>query len=320
MENESSGFVNDLKEEITADKPMDTYRKFTDLHEYYVSESGPARLFTAVRYDKLYVLKCLRPEFLYTPVYRQALVKEFEIGLLIDHPHICRTIGMEDVDGLGPTIIMEYVDGDTLREIMDKGLLTTDFALHLTRQLMDALEYLHCKQVIHRDLKPENIIITHNGRNVKLIDFSLSDSDAHCVLKCPAGSLNYIAPEQLLPDARPNVKSDIYSLGMVVNGMAEATGSCDLRRIAKICIRHDPAARPASVSQIMPQVQRSYRSHIYLSLLIAAVVVLSGYIAATLYRHAQTVAIHRTNDSGAVSIDGNRAVDFQTIQEITPRK
>ena len=67
-------------------------------------------------------------------------------------------------------------------------------------------------------------MITHNGHNTKLIDFSLSDSDYFNVLKCPAGSSGYIAPEQLQPDAKPDIKADIYSFGMVVRDMARLTG------------------------------------------------------------------------------------------------
>lgn len=68
---------------------------FMNISECYVSRSGFTRLFTAVRYGKRYMLKCLKEDFRYTPVYHQALLKEFEIGLQLDHPNICRTISME---------------------------------------------------------------------------------------------------------------------------------------------------------------------------------------------------------------------------------
>ena len=80
-------------------------------------------------------MKCLKPDFLYTPIYRQALTKEFEIGLQLDHPNICRTIGMEEVDGLGATIVMEYIDGETLADMIDGKVLTAQMAEKVARQL-----------------------------------------------------------------------------------------------------------------------------------------------------------------------------------------
>lgn len=85
---------------------------FSNISEVYVSKSGFSRLLSAVRYGKRYMLKCLKPDFAFMPVYRQALMKEFEIGLQLDHPNICRTISMEPVEELGECIVMEYVDRD----------------------------------------------------------------------------------------------------------------------------------------------------------------------------------------------------------------
>ncbi len=99
---------------------------------------------------------------------------------------------------------MEISDGDNLEQLIKKNALSVELARKIAGQLMDALEYMHNKQMIHRDLKPSNIMITHNGQNVKLIDFGLSDSDSFCVLKSPAGTSGYIAPGRMLPGARLN--------------------------------------------------------------------------------------------------------------------
>lgn len=104
---------------------------FSNLQECYVSNSGPARLFTAIRYGKRFMLKCLKTDYALTPIYRQALQKEFEIGLQLDHPFICRTIGMEQVKGLGDTIVMDYVDGDTLYTLIKRGALSAKLAIKI---------------------------------------------------------------------------------------------------------------------------------------------------------------------------------------------
>ena len=87
----SSGYTEDINDEMAAANTGSMDKSFSNIRERYVSASGHTRLLTATRYGKVYMLKCLKPDYLYTPVYRQALAKEFEIGLLLDHPNICRT-------------------------------------------------------------------------------------------------------------------------------------------------------------------------------------------------------------------------------------
>ena len=204
-----------------------------------MSKSGHARMFTAVRYGKRYVLKCLKTDFRYTPVYRQALMKEFEIGLQLDHPNICRTISMESVGDLGECIVMEYVDGETLETAVKGGKITEEVVHKIAAQLLDAMEYMHAKQIVHRDIKPSNIMLTHRGGDVKLIDFGLSDSETFCVLKIPAGTRGYIAPEQLQPNAISSPSADIYSFGKVLEYMAEAVRSKQLVRVGRKCATAD---------------------------------------------------------------------------------
>lgn len=212
----TSGFTEDISKEMSNSNPLPVEDAFSNLHQCYVSISGHTRIFTATKYGKRFMLKCLKNDFLYTPIYRQALAKEFEIGQQLEHPNICRTIDLEKVDNLGTVVVMEYIDGYNLEQLIKKNALSAELARKIAGQLMDALEYMHNKQMIHRDLKPSNIMITHNGQNVKLIDFGLSDSDSFCVLKSPAGTSGYIAPEQMLPAAKAEPRADIYSLGMVL--------------------------------------------------------------------------------------------------------
>lgn len=244
----TSGFTKDISQEMDETEALSN--EFHGLEERYVSSYGHARLFSATRYGKRYMLKCLKTDFLYIPVYKQALNKEFEIGLQLDHPHICRTFSKEHVPGLGACIVMEYVDGKTLQEMLADGQMPAPLAQKVARQLMEALEYLHSKQIIHRDLKPSNIMVTHNGHDVKLIDFSLSDSDAFSILKTPAGTAGYIAPEQLLAAAKSDVRADIYSLGMVLEDMAKATDNSRLHALAMRCACRDVRRRPATIEQV----------------------------------------------------------------------
>ena len=141
----TSGFTESIDQERAVDS-MSEEKGFGNVQEYYVSKSGPTRLFTATRYGKRYVLKCLKTDYLLTPVYQQAIVKEFEIGLLLEHPYICRTLAMEQLAGMGRTIVMEQVDGDTLQTLLSEKRLSPDLALRIASQTMDALDYMHSKR------------------------------------------------------------------------------------------------------------------------------------------------------------------------------
>ena len=306
----TSGFTEDITKEMSHADPMPVENGFGHLSQCYISISGHTRLFTGTRYGKRYMLKCLKTDFLYTPIYRQALSKEFEIGQQLEHPFICRTIGMEEVEPLGTTIVMEYVDGDSLLSLIHKHLLTADLALKITHQLMDALEYMHNKQMIHRDLKPSNIMVTHNGQNVKLIDFGLSDSDSFTVLKLPAGTSGYIAPEQLMPGAKSEPKADIYSLGMVIRDMAEETGDKELLRIAEICTNRNSQERPQSIAALREAISASTSTHrpavTLLSLLIALLLLIIGF---TYYHRQQKAAAVETQEN--VEGSSNQVLDYK---------
>ncbi|MDE5874236.1 MAG: serine/threonine protein kinase [Muribaculaceae bacterium] len=246
----SSGYTENLSNEIKETGLEFPKTEFTDPVTLYVSKSGAAQLIAVSRFGKRYLLKCLKEDFRYNPVYRTALLKEFEIGISLDHPNIRRTIGFEEVEGFGPAIVLEYIDGATLQDLLERKEITSRKALSILGQIGSALEYLHNKQVIHRDLKPANVLVTYSGNAVKLIDFNLSDSQVFTVVKMQAGTRNYMAPELFLPGHTANAATDIYSFGAIMKEMAEATSDKRIARLAAECMADDPHKRPASVGEI----------------------------------------------------------------------
>lgn len=214
-ENDSSasGYITDSFEGIS--------QAFTDVEILSTSEINfVAR---AKRYGRWWLLKGLRNEVGDEAGYQQRQRKELEILMQLQHPHIVSTFGIEEVEGYGRCIVMEFVDGRTLKEWLEEKP-ARKARQKVAHELMDAVAYIHAKGIVHRDLKPENIVITNNGSNVKLIDFGLADTDSHTILKQPAGTKKYMSPEQM-QTAVADVRNDIYSLGVIFSQMNFGYGS-----------------------------------------------------------------------------------------------
>lgn len=246
MDAETSDYINEPSAGnsfLNLTSPM-----FSNIRSVYSPANGIFRILTADRYGKRFILKCLSEKFIPDPTYNLLLAKEFEIGISLDHPNIRRYIGYEDVPGFGKAIILEYVDGITLDKALNNGCINSDNVIDIATQLIEAVDYIHRKQVLHRDIKPQNVIITHSRSQVKVIDFSLSDSNSFVILKNPAGTRKYLAPEQLAPDAKPTTKADIYSLGKVLGEMADITHNSTLRILSDYYTQENPETRPDSIS------------------------------------------------------------------------
>ena len=203
----ASGYLSDSFEGIS--------QTFTDVEILSTSEVNVVA--KAKRYGRWWLLKGLRKEVAVEAGYQQRLRKELEILMLLQHPNVVAAYGIEVVEELGRCIVMEYVDGVTLKEwLVEKP--SQRMRLRVMQEMADAVAYIHTKGIVHRDLKPTNIIITGNGRHVKLIDFGLADTDSHTILKQPAGTPDYMSPEQRLT-AVADSRNDIYSMGVIMQQM-----------------------------------------------------------------------------------------------------
>ena len=218
----SSGYIAPITtENISQD--------FTDVSIVHTSEYNV--LARAQRYGRWYMLKGLNDKARHDTLPQQMLRKEFEILVKQQHPNVVQTMGLEQVEGLGTCIVMEYVDGVTLKEWETPALPQQgegsdtvcsknkeSEAVRILDELLQAVAYVHSLDIVHRDLKPQNIMVTRNGAHVKLVDFGLADTGDFAMLKQQAGTANYMAPEQAAV-AKPDLRNDIYSLGVVMSEM-----------------------------------------------------------------------------------------------------
>ena len=226
-----------------------------------IETKGYSCLYTATQFGKKVILKGLKPEFKKERFYQDLLKKEFEISYSLNHPNIVKIIDFQNILNIGDCIVMEYVEGVTLREFVEsqRDNKTTSQRVgeaqnrrdkrvyeKIFNELLDAMEYFHSKQIIHRDLKPDNILITNNGNNVKIIDFGLSDADDYVILKQAAGTRKYAAPEQLIPNNTIDCRADIYSLGIILKNNFPKS----YHKIAEKCAQQDKEKRFSSVGDI----------------------------------------------------------------------
>lgn len=224
-----------------------------NITEYFeiTTQSKYNTFYKIKRFGRWFLLKGLKPEYATQPLYVSLLKKEFELSAELSHPNIVVTLLKEDNPRIGPAIMMEYIDGVTLDQFLATNP-TTEQRQKVVMQLLDAMQYFHSKQITHRDLKPSNILITHNGFNVKIIDFGLADADNYAIFKQPAGTISYAAPEQMVSGSTIDCRTDIYSFGLILREIFPKRYSA----IARKCTQSTPSKRYANAADIQHAIHR----------------------------------------------------------------
>lgn len=222
----SSGFVNTAENDlssgfISSDNTSqsvannDIQSKFTDITT--LDDQGAMSIVQkAKHYGKWLIIKSLKQEFKDNNQYRELFLKEFENAYHLDHPNIVRIFDKgEDSERLYYT--MEFIDGQRLTKLIGtSGMQDTALIKRIYLQMLDALSYVHKKQIFHRDLKPDNILITFKGDNVKILDFGLAAADCFDDNLQKVGTPRYAAPEQSNKNIQTDQKADIYSAGLIL--------------------------------------------------------------------------------------------------------
>jgi len=182
--------------------------------------------------DRVVAVKLLAPHLTTQAAFAERFQREAKLLARLSHSHI---VALYDVGEAGPWryLVLEYIEGATLREVLTTGPFTAAAALTLTPQLCEALAYAHGQGIIHRDLKPENILIDASGKG-HIADFGLAtlrgdDSEKSITQSGDVlGTAAYMAPEQRSGASGIDHRADLYALGVIVYEML--TGHLPLGR------------------------------------------------------------------------------------------
>jgi serine/threonine protein kinase len=183
-----------------------------------LAQGGMARVFRArLRglggFEKVLVIKQIRPELAKDPRFVELFVREANTLVSLSHPHIVPVYELGAAEGTY-YLSMEYVEGATVLEMLDQGPLAPALVAHVGAQVSEALEYAHSRfGILHRDITPRNIIVDRAG-HTRVVDFGIAGS-ADAIDPALFGSPGYMAPEQV-ERQRATAQSDLFSLGAVL--------------------------------------------------------------------------------------------------------
>ncbi|WP_374945999.1 Stk1 family PASTA domain-containing Ser/Thr kinase [Agreia sp.] len=237
-----------------------------------IGRGGMANVYSGrdERLGRQVAIKLLRSSLASDPVFRTRFKQEAQAASRMAHPTIVRVFdaGEEKVrepggfEGVVPFIVMEYVEGRLLKDIIKEGPVEPAEAIRITEGILTALEYSHRAGVVHRDIKPGNIMLTTSGQ-VKVMDFgiarAISDSSA-TVAQTTAilGTAQYFSPEQARGES-VDARTDLYSTGVVLFELL--TGQAPFRGDTPVAVAYQHVSEtppvPSSINNnISPAIDR----------------------------------------------------------------
>lgn len=193
--------------------------------------------------NRIVAIKVLRPEYESDEEFVRRFSREAEAASKVSHENI---VNMLDVgtDGDLRYIVMEYVDGQTLKELIrQRGTIHPDTAIRMTIRILAAVDHAHRNGIVHRDIKPQNILVDNQGR-VKVADFGIARLKAAQTTRIDdgngvsaLGSVHYFSPEQARGEVADE-KSDLYSVGVVMYEMLTGQVPFDGETSVSVALKH----------------------------------------------------------------------------------
>ena len=206
--------------------------------------------------DRIVAIKILKDEFLNNEEFKRRFKNESKAIALLSHENIVRVYDVNFGEKL-QYIIMEYIDGITLKEYINKqNSITWNDAVYFMTQILRAVQHAHDKGIVHRDIKPQNIILLPNG-TLKVTDFGIarfSRSETKTLTEQAIGSVHYIAPEQAKGE-QTDERADIYSMGVVLYEMLAGKVPFDSENAVSVALMQ-VQANAEKLTQINPNIPK----------------------------------------------------------------
>ena len=265
-----------------------------------LSDSGHNLVYRAQMGGKWVVLKAAKPDEGEQTRNRLLLEREFEIMHRLDSIYVVQTISMVDDPQLGRSILMEYVHGRSLDKFV-AGNPTSTERRRVADELMEALIFLHDRQIVHGDLKPSNILITDSGNHVRLIDFGFADNEAYIAKNI--GTSPSISTEEQLPTDVLLPERDIYALGKMLALLFPHS----LKPVIRRCLASD-RSRYISVRQVRAALHRYWRMR-WLMPWILAITTIIAFVIVFQPNPTETAQISEIQTDTEVVVPAKPAVD-----------
>ncbi len=265
-----------------------------------LSDSGHNLVYRAQMGGKWVILKAAKPTEGERTRNQLLLEREFEIMHRLDSIYVVQTISMVDDPQLGRSILMEYVHGRSLDKFV-AGNPTSTERRRVADELMEALIFLHERQIVHGDLKPSNILITDSGNHVRLIDFGFADNEAYIAKNI--GTSPSISTEEQLPTDVLLPERDIYALGKMLALLFPHS----LKPVIRRCLASD-RSRYISVRQVRAALHRYWRMR-WLMPWILAITTIIAFVIVFLPNPTETAQISEIQTDTEVVVPAKPAVD-----------
>jgi serine/threonine-protein kinase len=225
--------------------------------ERKIGEGATAEVFLGfdIVLNRRVALKTLRLQYAANRAFRLRFEREAQSAASLAHPNVIAIFDVGEDNGL-PFIVMEYVEGQTLKEIIQsEGPFHPDDVAILVEQVAAGLDFAHKNGLVHRDVKPQNILVDRHGL-AKVVDFGIAKGLADSNLTetgTGLGTVQYISPEQA-SGLMATPESDIYSLGVIAYEMLTGQLPFESTSSVGVAMRHlnDPPPDPASVNPDVP--------------------------------------------------------------------
>lgn len=311
-------FDSDISLITRGEQPSFMSQSYSDIKTLHTSGKGAFQLFRANHYGKWVILKSLKPEYRNDPFFETILQKEFQVGYSLKYNGVVTTLDFINLPDIGNAIVLEYIDGVTLRQYFhEQPKLSQADALKIITDISEAVAYFHANKIIHRDLKPENIMVERKTHVIKIIDMGCADASDYNVIKGSAGTRHYAAPEQLSPEGKIDVRTDIYAIGKIIRDIASATNS-NWRKVVQIankCCEDNPAERYGSIAELLNALNKPQKQPkvIFIAITIIAIIIA---VIIVLWREQE---VHTTIPTATKSIKNDTVVyivPFRSNQEI----